>query len=152
MVEPLGTDAVVVDLDEPAAAPSAPAAAGAEVVELPEDGADAAALGGLPAHAVKLPDGRVCLPLRFPVTLKLRQGGQERTETFDALTLRRMNGADLRALSNAGDAVGVVVLARLGGIGQAKAEALYDRMDLSDITAMTDVVGFFGGAGRRNGR
>lgn len=138
---------VVVDLDAPAAG-----AAARDVVELPEDGADATAAGGLPAHAVKLPDGRIQLPLRFPVTLTLRQAGQERAETFSALTLRRMNGADLRALANAGDAVGVVVLARLAGIAHAKAEALYDRMDLSDLSAMTDVVGFFGGAGPRAGR
>jgi hypothetical protein len=144
-------DAVLVDLDEPDL-PDYPAPASAEVVDLPDDGAEAPVAGALPAHAVKLPDGRVRLPLRFPVTLRLRQGGQERTETFEALVLRRMTGADLRAMANAGDAVGELVLARLAGIAQAKATVLYDRMDLSDITAMTDVVGFFGSAGRRNGR
>ena len=151
----MAEDEIVVDLDAPApgASASAPAAGPADpdVVELAE-GEEPAGAARLPAHAVKLADGRVRLPLRFPVTLRLRQAGAVREERFDALLARRMTGADLRALSNAGEAAAVVAIARLCGIPHAKAEALHDRMDVSDVLAFTEVLGFFGGLGRTTGR
>ena len=146
-------DGIVVDLDEAAPA-AAPAPVDPDVVELPEGDGAAAAPGAvrLPAHAVTLADGRVRLPLRFPVTLRLRQAGTVREESFEALVMRRMNGADLRALASAGEAAAVVAIARLCGIPHAKAEALHDRMDVSDVLAFTEVLGFFGGIGRTTGR
>ncbi len=150
-----GIDAQVVDLDEPlaaAAAAAAPAPADTDVVEMPEREAEPSDAPRLPRQAIEMADGRVRLPLRYPVTLRLRQGGQERSEEFVELLMHRLTGADIRAITAAGDAAGAVSLGRSARIPHAKAQALYDRMDGADIMAVVEVLGFFLPAGRPTGR
>jgi hypothetical protein len=154
---------VLVDLDE--GAPASPGlaaiadaedAAAADVVDLPDgDGAGrdgGVGSGRLPARAKQLPDGRVLLPLLHPVTLRIRRGGEVHEESYPALTFRRLNGADLRAVDNAGKKGGEVALARSAGIPQLKFDALYDRMDAADILDAAEVLVFFSGAGPKTGR
>lgn len=142
-------DEVVVDLEEPAPAAAAPAEA--DVVELPE-GEGAADAPRLPRQAVLLPDGRVKLPLRYPVTLRMRQAGQVREESYAELEMHRLTGADLRAIIAAGDNAGPTALSRTTRIPLARCQVLYDRMDAADVMAAVEVVGFFMPAGRTTGR
>ena len=146
----VAVEEVVVDLDEPALA-AAPPAVDPDVVELPEgEGAEDAPK--LPRQAALLPDGRVKLALRYPVTLRLRQAGQEREETFAELLMHRLTGGDLRAIAAAGDNAFPMTLSRCARIPLAKAVALYDRMDAADVMAAVEVVGFFMPGGRTTGR
>lgn len=146
----VAVEEVVVDLDE-AAPPAAPAPAEADVVDLPE-GEGPADAPRLPRQAVLLPDGRVKLPLRYPVMLRMRQAGQVREETYAELEMHRLTGADLRAIMAAGDDAGPMALSRTTRIALARCKALYDRMDAADVMAAVEVVGFFMPAGRTTGR
>lgn len=141
---------VVVDLEEPAPAAAAPAEA--DVVDLPEGEGAAADAPRLPRQAVLLPDGRVRLPLRYPVTLRMRQAGQVREESYAELEMHRLTGADLRAIIAAGDNAGPTALSRTTRIPLARCQVLYDRMDAADVMAAVEVVGFFMPAGRTTGR
>ena len=146
----VAVEEVVVDLDEPAP-PAAPAPAEADVVDLP-DGEGTPDAPRLPRQAVLLPDGRVKLPLRYPVMLRMRQAGQVREESYAELEMHRLTGADLRAIIAAGDNAGPTALSRTTRIPLARCQVLYDRMDAADVMAAVEVVGFFAPAGRTTGR
>lgn len=143
---------VVVDLEEdaPAAAARGEPGDGADVVEPAEGEADDTE--GLPKHAVTLPDGRVRLPLLHPVTLRIKRGDQVREERFEAITFRRLTGADMRAISAAGKDGSIVTLQRSSDIAALKFDRLFDRMDGADVFAATQVVGFFLKPGPKTGR
>lgn len=139
-----------------------------ELVELPEDGAGERADGAvvtiredqdadaLPPHAEEQEDGSVRLPLKHPRTLRWKPsgGGAAREEHYEALVLRRLTGADMRAIAAAKAAdVIVVALARSSGLTQGVMAALFDRLDGADARAAGDVVAYFLGSGQgRTGR
>lgn len=139
----------IVVLQEEDAARPAPASPDAEVVELQEE-----ADGKLPPRAEPQPDGSVILPLDHPVTLAFRRAGSPdvREERFERLHLRRLTGADMRAIAAAGENAGVVAIARSARIDQQKFNALFDRMDGADAHAASRVVEHFLGNGRKTGR
>lgn len=144
----------VVDLDAAEAGGTvAPAgtegnAGGADVVDLSE-GED---VPRLPKQARTLPDGRVSLPLAKPVTLSFRRGADVRAETFDALTFRRLTGADMRAVMAAGNEAAIVAMQRSSDLSVVKFNAVFDRMDAADVSAASEVVGFLVTGGRTTGR
>lgn len=147
---------IIVNLGEdepaPALAPGALDAAG--VVVVPEDGEDAAA--ALPKRAVKQEDGRIRLPLLYPVTLRYKRPSSEevREERVDALVFGRMNGADMRAIAAAakGDQGQMVTLARSARISEGKFRPIFDMMDAADLDDAFSVVATFLGTGRQTGR
>lgn len=116
---------------------------GAGDEHLPVLGEDGGA-AKLPKHAVLLPDRRVHLKLLHPVALRYRSDGVVREEPFDALTMRRLTGRDMRQIDEAerGDKT-VTALAMSTDIPAAKMHLLYDRMDAADIQAAGEVLGFF---------
>jgi len=133
------SDAPVINLaaEEPEAAALRPT----EVV-LPEDDADAPRL---PKHATVLADGRVLLPLLFPVELPLRIGsGPLERKRFDELKLRRVTGLDKKVVAEQPADMKVIVLAaRLSGMRVDLMNALYENMDGKDTTALEQVLGYF---------
>jgi len=138
-MNPRNESPVIIE-DEPAKSPATAPTTTVIVEEEPGAGAgvvdEDAALGGeLPAKAIRNPNGTITLPLRKPVTLTIRNArGGERTETYEQLILRDLNGADFRAIQAASPAAqGVVTLARATGIREAVMNALYDRMAAADI-------------------
>ena len=112
-------------------------------IALPEEEADGAAK--LPKHATLLADGRVLLPLRYPVTLTVRIGhaaGQK--QVFDQLKLRRVNGEDRKVLMGQPVEMRAVVLAaRCAGMRVDLMNALYENMDGKDTTALEQVLDYF---------
>jgi hypothetical protein len=145
-------EGVVVEIDEDGAPAPAPVAADPDVVELPENDDD---LKGLPKHAIVQQDGSVRLPLNTPVTLRFRKGstGETREERLDDLHLRRLTGADMRAISAASkDAQAAVAIARSARIAEGKFGAIYDRMDAADIGAAARVLDHFFSPGPKTGR
>lgn len=144
---------LVIDFDEA----KTTVAGGADTVDLdpaPVVDEDADLGEALPKRAVANPDGTITLPLRHPVTLRVRssQGG-ERTEEYKALTFNRLVGADLRAITSAAPASQpVVLLARSARIREAVMNVLFDKMDGADIADATGVVThFFDGGQKKRG-
>ncbi len=138
---------IVLPGDELAEAPAKPG----EVL-LPEAEEDDGL--GLPKHAVKLADGRIRLPLKYPRTLTVRIGqAAGKKEVFDALTMRRLNGEDRKVAAGKPDDQMVMTLAaRSAGIRLDLFNALYEQMDAEDTTAIDRVIGHFLGLGPRTGR
>ena len=137
-------DVEIIDLDE--AAPADPA------VELVSEDDNS---GGLPRGAVRLADGSVKLPLRYPVTLVYKTGADAptKTEEYAELRFHRLLGADMRAIAAAGeDSRAIVAIARSARMREGLMHRLYDRMDGADIKAAGDVVFHFLGGGRPSGR
>ncbi len=123
-----------------------------DVVVVPEEGSDEAKL---PKHAVMQEDGSVILPLRFPVALKYTShaGGSPKEELYEQLHMKRLTGADMRAVSSAADGKrAVVAIARSCGIREGIMAVLYDKMDGADALAAGEVLGFFLNSGRATGR
>ncbi|WP_417436597.1 hypothetical protein [Hoeflea sp.] len=138
-----GTDQVIVE-DGPVA------------IETGEDGVideDANPLDKLPKHAVKNDDGSVTLPLYEAVTLRTRKDGKIRERVFEDLRFYRLNGADQRAIAAAEDKdMAVVSFARSTRINQAVMNALFDKLDASDINYAGRVLNHFLSSGPRTGR
>ena len=110
---------------------------------------------GLPAAARLRADGSVELPLRYPVTLRYRDGasGDVREEVYESLAFGRLTGADMRAISAADGAARVVVaIARAARVREGLMHRLYDRMDGADVAAAGAVVAYFLGSGQTTGR
>lgn len=125
-------------------------------IETVEDGVideDANPLDKLPKHAVKNDDGSVTLPLYEEVTLRTRKDGKVRERVFKDLTFHRLNGADQRAIAAAEDKdMAVVSFARSTRINQAVMNALFDKLDASDINYAGRVLNHFLSSGPRTGR
>ncbi len=101
---------------------------------------------GLPKHARPLEDGSIELPLFVPVTLRYRKPGasEVREERIDRLVLRRLNGADMRAVAAASPAAAqVVAIARSARIPEPKFNKVFDMMDAADANAAGMVVAHF---------
>ena len=127
---------VVVEWEEDAGAPASSRA------DAPDEGDSAP---GLPAHARLLADGTVRLPLRFPAVLRTRNAERQvREERFEALTLRRLTGADMRAISAAeAEDRRAVAIGRSAQIPPGAAQRLFDAMDAADIRDAAEVLSFF---------
>lgn len=123
--------------------------ANADVVTIDQSAGD-----DLPKHAVRHQDGSVTLKLKYPVTLKFRNGrGEEvRSESFAELHMHRLTGADMRAIgaASAGSRI-VVSIARSARMNEGKMGPLFDRMDAADTNAAAQVVGYFFGSGETTG-
>ena len=144
-------ESLVVDLVEEEGARGAPSIASTgDVVVVAEDG-----LPSLPPAARLQDDGSIILPLAHPVTLRFRKAGTDsvREESLAELHLRRLTGADMRAVAAASGGAGIMVtLARSARIGEAKFGAIFDRMDAGDVDDALNCVARFLGSGRRTGR
>lgn len=138
----------IVDLDA-AEAGTGPAGAGSDLVDL--DTAEAA--DKLPPQAKLQEDGSILFTLRHPTTIRYRKGGSERSEEITTLTMRRLQGKDMRVASQAG-AGGAVIAAAAASAGWSgpKFDILFDLMDGDDATAILEVAAFFIGNGRKIGR
>lgn len=91
---------------------------------------------GLPDRAETNADGSITLPLLFPGTV-------------DALTLRRLTGADLDAIRRTEGADTLITLAaRATGRTPKDMGEEFDAMDAADITALQRVASFLAGIGR----
>lgn len=146
---------VDVDLTEPvmSAEPAGPEAA-ADIVEAVDVvDADAAQTKGLPPHAKLQDDGSVLLPLHFPRSITVKRGEAVVEDRFTAFAMRRLNGQDLRmALQAKPDVQPIILMSQSTGIKRLICEKLFDKMDLSDIDAVSQVLDFFGSNGRKTGR
>lgn len=106
----------------------------------------------LPKHAVLNRDGSVSLPLHYPVTIKSRKNGDVKETEYTELRFHRMTGADQRAIAAASEeAQAVVSFGRSTRINQAIMNALFDKMDTSDVYAGARVIGNFLTSGRKTG-
>jgi hypothetical protein len=113
----------------------------ADVVLVPETDAEAEKL---PAHATELPDGRVVLPIKRPVTLKIKEGaGDVREQIYDTFTFHRLTGADMRAIQNAGKNSATVAIARSVRIRPLIFDRLHDQMDGADVMSCAQVISYF---------
>ena len=89
----------------------------------------------LPDRAVVNDDGSITLPLLQPVTLTWRRAGVDTSETVSSVTLRRLNGKDVREIMGSTGATftmkitGAAVRAQYNTLQWA---AIYDRMDGAD--------------------
>lgn len=148
MSETLGDGAdhdLVIDEDAPVAAT---VEVDADVVDEDIDPADR-----LPSHAKRNSDGSVTLPLHYPQTIRTKKDNKVREKIFAELVLHRLNGADQRAISSASDEMmAVVAIARSTRLNQAIMNALFDRMDASDLTAAGQVLNHFLGSGQKTGK
>lgn len=102
----------------------------------------------LPANATLNPDGTVTLAFDYPVVVKYKTPGTGQVvkeEPYSSLTLRRLTGADIRAMLSAKDST-QTALARSTGLGLAKLALLQSVMDASDESAASSVIReFLGG-------
>nr|WP_294547679.1 phage tail assembly protein [uncultured Rhodopila sp.] len=111
--------------------------------------------GGLPRGAVRLADGSVRLPLRYPVKMvyKTSADAPTKTEEYNELTFHRLLGADMRAISDAdAGSKAVMAIARSTRLGFGLMSRLFDRMDAADTVAAGVVIGHFLGNGLKTGR
>jgi hypothetical protein len=95
----------------------------------------------LPERATLLPDGTVRLDLEFPCEVKYREvGGQvARSDSYDHLVLRRLQGPDMRRILDAKNTTNAA-LARSAGLTPAKLALLLEKMDSSDVGAAQQVI------------
>lgn len=88
-------------------------------------------------------DGTKTMYLHHPIEVMYKKdGGPERRELIDRLTIRRPNGGDVRALQSFTDKMKqtLLVFTRLTG----QPELVFDRLDIEDINLFSEVVeGFF---------
>jgi len=94
-------------------------------------------------------DGTVTLTLQFPVAATLRGPLGERAETYDHLTFRRPNGADLRKIGSL-DAISAsaLLVCRLAGVP----DKVFDVLDGADAMRASEVVADFLPSSRRAGK
>ena len=119
-------------------------------IETPAQPGDAAPLD-LPPNAALNADGTVTLTLEWPCSVDLRKPGTSdvaATESYTALTLRRLTGADVRAMIAAKDS-GETALALSSGLGLGKLRRLQTVLDARDEADANAVIGeFLGVAGQ----
>ena len=89
----------------------------------------------LPDNAVLNPDGTVTVRFDRPFDLTFREPGRDpRTESYDHIVLRRLNGVDMRRVFAAKNST-ELALAISAGLTQAKLALMQTRMDGADLTA-----------------
>lgn len=135
----------VVDLDRPVAIDGKPL--DTDIID-----EDANPLDTLPKDAKRNEDGSVTLPLNVEVTLRTKKDGKVKERVFKELVFYRLVGADQRAIAAASDEHQVVTsFARATRNNQAVMNALFDKMDLSDITRGGRVLNYFLNNGPKTG-
>ncbi|MBB4122913.1 hypothetical protein [Martelella radicis] len=121
-------------------------AADDEIVD--EDATDP--LDKLPSHAIRNDDGTITLPLYDTVRIKVRASGKIKEKVFKSLTFHRLNGADTRVIGEAPDNMqNIVTFARSCRLNQAVMNAVWDKMDASDIANGGRVLNHFLTSGRK---
>ncbi|WP_160009764.1 hypothetical protein [Rhizobium sp. 18055] len=109
-------------------------------------------LDTLPKDAIRNADGSVTLPLNVSVTLKTKKDGKIKERVFNELVFHRLVGADQRAIAAATEEHQVVTsFARTTRLNQAIMNALFDKMDLSDVTRGGRVLNYFLNNGPKTG-
>jgi hypothetical protein len=122
---------------------------GAEEAVVDEDGA----LDRLPKEARRNDDGTVTLTLHYPQKISSKKEGKIRERLFETLTFHRLTGRDQRAIASATDDMQTVVaLAQSAKLNQAVMNALYEKMDMADITNCGRVLNHFLTNGPATGR
>ena len=145
----LGDDDGVVDEDAPAAASVSTALAD----DIVDEDADLDPADRLPKNAVRNGDGSVTLTLRYAQSIKSKRDGKVSERRFDQLVFHRLNGTDQRAIGAASEEMqGPVSFARSTRLNQAVMNALWDKMDLADISAAGQVLNNFFASGRTTGK
>jgi hypothetical protein len=135
----------VVDLDRPVPLDS-------KTVDSDVIDEDVNPLDTLPKDAIRNADGSVTLPLNVSVTLKTKKDGKIKERVFSELVFHRLVGADQRAIAAASDEHQVVTsFARTTRLNQAIMNALFDKMDLSDVTRGGRVLNYFLNNGPKTG-
>lgn len=109
-----------------------------------------AGAAGLPARAVKNGDGTITLPLRLPVSIKVRDlNDKETEERFDAFTFHYLKGADIRAIQAAKpEMANIVAFSRSTGINQAIMDGVFDDLHIADINDGAAIMSFFTNGGQ----
>lgn len=145
---------VVVDLDEDNVAGPVGALAAAADADLDDVvNEDVDEQDKLPKTAKINDDGTVTLPLVYPKTINSRKDGKILQRQFDALTFHRLTGADQRAIGAASDQMSAVVaFSQSTKLNQAVMNALFDKMDMADITNASRVLTYFLTSGPKTGR
>ncbi len=109
-------------------------------------------LDKLPDVAVLNSDGTVTMPLNYPVTLTIKKGNNTRKQVYSELLFHRLAGADHRAISAASDqGKTIVAFSQSTKINLAVMNALWDRMDMSDIVNGGQVINHFLTSGPKTG-
>ncbi len=147
-----------IDLDEDAILDHGSPAAFPAVIN--EDGGAAEAivdedgsLDRLPKEAKRNANGTVTLTLHFPQVLSIRKDSKISERRFETLTFHRLTGRDQRAIASATDEMQTVVaLAQSAKLNQAVMNALYEKMDMADITNCGRVLNHFLTNGPTTGR
>ena len=105
----------------------------------------------LPPNAVLNADGTVTLTLEWPCQVEMRKAGTSEvaaTEPYTVLILRRLNGADVRAMIAAKDS-SEMALALSSGLGLGKLRRLQTVLDARDEADANAVISeFLGAAGQ----
>lgn len=87
--------------------------------------------------------------LKYPVDFKNRDG--EVIKTLAEVTLRRLNGGDVRAVANASDKgkgeATAVLICRACSLSPSE----FDQLDAEDVTALGELASGFLGASRATG-
>lgn len=101
----------------------------------------------LPPGCALNADGSVTVTFDRPATVRFRTGSEEKTETHEGLTLRRLTGAQVLKAIEA-KKTGTVALAFAAGLSPARLALLTDRADAADVTRLMNVVSeLLGGLG-----
>ncbi|MEO2039818.1 MAG: hypothetical protein ABGW90_14165 [Martelella sp.] len=110
-------------------------------------------LDKLPSHAIRNADGTITLPLYDTVRIKVRASGKIKEKVFESLTFHRLNGADTRVIAEAPESLqNIVTFARSCRLNQAVMNAVWDKMDASDIANGGRVLNHFLTSGRKTPR
>ncbi|TCT35372.1 hypothetical protein [Martelella mediterranea] len=107
-------------------------------------------LDKLPSHAIRNEDGTITLPLYETVRIKVRASGKVKEKVFESLTFHRLNGLDTRVIGEAPDNMqNIVTFARSCRLSQAVMNAVWDKLDASDIANGGRVLNHFLSSGRK---
>ncbi|AJY46480.1 hypothetical protein [Martelella endophytica] len=101
-------------------------------------------LDKLPSHAIRNADGTITLPLYETVRIKVRASGKIKEKVFESLTFHRLTGLDTRVISEAPDNLqNIVTFARSCRLNQAVMNAVWDKLDATDIAGGGRVLNHF---------
>jgi hypothetical protein len=106
----------------------------------------------LPAHAELLPDYRIRLPLRYPVSLAVSNtNGVAEVQMISALTMRRLTGEDRLAAEAVPAELKLMALAaRASDLPLPLFRTLYRHLDGADTLHIDEVISYFLGSRLRN--
>ncbi|WP_319519634.1 hypothetical protein [uncultured Martelella sp.] len=107
-------------------------------------------LDKLPPHAIRNDDGTITLPLYETVRIKVRASGKVREKVYESLTFHRLTGLDTRVIGEAPENMqNIVTFARSCRLNQAVMNAVWDKLDASDIANGGRVLNHFLSSGRK---